>query len=60
MPHLARIKVPFPVRLAISSTFAKSALMVLSVLILAPLAAQCSGKSLRHRMFGARQPPETV
>ena len=43
MPHLARIKPPFPVRLAVPSTFAKSALMVLSVLILAPLAAHAQG-----------------
>jgi type IV secretory pathway VirB2 component (pilin) len=43
MPHLARIKLPFPARLAISSTFAKSALMVLSFLILAPLAAHAQG-----------------
>jgi hypothetical protein len=43
MPHLARVKLPFPFRLAISSTFAKSALMVLSVLILAPLAAHAQG-----------------
>jgi hypothetical protein len=31
MPNLARIKLPFPVRLAISSTFAKSALMVAAI-----------------------------
>jgi hypothetical protein len=43
MPHLARIKLPSPIRLAISSTFAKSAVMVLSVLILAPLAAYAQG-----------------
>ena len=43
MPHLARIKLPFPIRLAISSAFAKSALMVLSILILAPLAARAQG-----------------
>ena len=35
MRHLARIKLPFPIRLAISPTFAKSALMVVNVLILA-------------------------
>ena len=43
MPHLARIKLPFPNRLAISSAFVKAALMVLSVLILAPLAAHAQG-----------------
>jgi type IV secretory pathway VirB2 component (pilin) len=43
MPHLARIKLPFPIRLAISSAFAKSALMVLTVLILAPLVAHAQG-----------------
>ena len=35
MRHLARIKLPFPIRLAISPTFAKSALMVVNVLIFA-------------------------
>jgi len=49
MPHLACIKLPFPVRLAISSTFAKSALTVLSLLILAPLAAHAQGKERLHR-----------
>jgi len=39
MPNLAQIKLPSPVRLAISSISGKRALMVLSVLILAPLAA---------------------
>src|ERR1700736_3452375 len=43
MAHLGRIKLPSPVRFAISSTFAKSALMVLSVLILVPLAAHAQG-----------------
>jgi type IV secretory pathway VirB2 component (pilin) len=43
MPHLARIKRPLPVRFVISSTFAKSALMVLSVLILAPFDAHAQG-----------------
>ena len=39
MAQLAVIKLPSSVRLAISSTSVKSALMVLCVLILAPLAA---------------------
>jgi type IV secretion system protein VirB2 len=43
MPHLARIKLPFPIRLPISSAFVKAALMVLSILILAPLAAHAQG-----------------
>ncbi len=43
MPNLARIKLPSPIRLAISSTFAKSALMVLSILTLAPIAAHAQG-----------------
>jgi len=43
MPHLARIKLPFPIRLPIASAFVKAALMVLSVLILAPLAAHAQG-----------------
>ena len=43
MPHLARIKLPFPIRLPISLVFVKAALMVLSVLILAPLAAHAQG-----------------
>ena len=43
MPHLARIKLPFPIRLPISLAFVKAALMVLSVLILAPLAAHAQG-----------------
>jgi type IV secretory pathway VirB2 component (pilin) len=42
MAHLARIKLPSPIPLAIASTSGKSALM-LSVLILAPLAAQAQG-----------------
>jgi type IV secretory pathway VirB2 component (pilin) len=43
MPNLAQIKLPSPVRLAISSISGKPALMVLSVLILAPLAAYAQG-----------------
>ena len=43
MPNLARIKLPSPIRLAISSVSGKPALMVLSVLILAPLAAHAQG-----------------
>jgi type IV secretory pathway VirB2 component (pilin) len=43
MAHLARIKVPSPIRLAASSRLAKSALSVLSLLILAPLAAHAQG-----------------
>jgi type IV secretory pathway VirB2 component (pilin) len=43
MPNLAKIKLPSPVRLAISSISGKPALMVLSVLILAPLAAHAQG-----------------
>jgi len=43
MPNLAQIKLPSPVRLAISSISGKTALMVLSVLILAPLAAHAQG-----------------
>jgi len=43
MPNLAQIKLPSPIRLAISSISGKPALMVLSVLILAPLAAHAQG-----------------
>ena len=43
MPNLARIKLPSPIRLAISSISGKPALVVLSVLILAPLAAHAQG-----------------
>jgi type IV secretion system protein VirB2 len=43
MPNLARIKLPSPIRLAISSISVKPTLMVLSVLILVPLAAQAQG-----------------
>jgi type IV secretion system protein VirB2 len=43
MPNLAQIKLPSPVRLAISSISGKPALMVLSVLVLAPLAAHAQG-----------------
>jgi type IV secretory pathway VirB2 component (pilin) len=43
MPNLAQIKLPSPLRLAISSISGKPALMVLSVLILAPLAAHAQG-----------------
>ena len=43
MAHLARIKLPSPIRLAIASTSRKAALTVLAVLILAPLAARAQG-----------------
>ena len=43
MPNLTRIKLPSPIRLAISSTCGKPALMVLSVLILAPLSVRAQG-----------------
>jgi type IV secretory pathway VirB2 component (pilin) len=43
MPNLAQIKLPSPIRLATSSISGKPALMVLSVLILAPLAAHAQG-----------------
>jgi len=43
MPNLAQVKLPSPIRLAISSVSGKPALMVLSVLILAPLAAHAQG-----------------
>ena len=43
MAHLARIKLPSPTRLAASSRLAKSALLVLSLLVLAPLAAHAQG-----------------
>jgi hypothetical protein len=43
MPNLAQIKLPFPIRLVISSAFAKSALMVLCALVLAPRAAHAQG-----------------
>jgi type IV secretory pathway VirB2 component (pilin) len=43
MPDSVRFKPPSPIRLAISSTFVKSTLAVLSVLILAPLAAHAQG-----------------
>jgi type IV secretion system protein VirB2 len=43
MPNLAQFKLPSPIRLAISSISGKPALMVLSVLILAPLAAHAQG-----------------
>ena len=43
MPNLARIKLPSPIRLTITSTPGKPVLMVLSVLILAPLAAHAQG-----------------
>lgn len=43
MPNLDQIKLPSPIRLAISSISGKPALMVLSVLILAPLAAHAQG-----------------
>ena len=43
MAHLARIKIPSPIRLGASSRLAKSALLVLSLLVLAPLAAHAQG-----------------
>jgi type IV secretion system protein VirB2 len=43
MPNLARIKLSSPIRLAISSISGKPALMVLSVITLAPLAAHAQG-----------------
>jgi len=43
MAHLARIKLPSPMRLAASSRLAKSALLVLSLFVLAPLAAHAQG-----------------
>src|SRR6202034_736973 len=43
MPNLARIKRPSPIWLAILSPSGKSVMMVLSVLILAPLAAHAQG-----------------
>jgi len=42
MAHLARIKLPSPIQLAASSRLAKSALLVLS-LLLAPLAVHAQG-----------------
>src|SRR5277367_3322892 len=43
MLNLAQIKLPSPVRLAISSISGKAALMLLGVLILTPLAARAQG-----------------
>jgi type IV secretion system protein VirB2 len=43
MPNLARIKLPSPLWLVIFSTSGKSVLMVLSVLMLAPVAAHAQG-----------------
>ena len=43
MPNLARIKLPSPLWLLIFSTSGKSVLMVLSVLMLAPVAAHAQG-----------------
>ena len=43
MAHLAGIKLPSPIRLAASSRLAKSELLVLSLLVLAPLAAHAQG-----------------
>ena len=43
MPNLARIKLPSRIPLVIASTSVKPALTVLSVLILAPLAAHAQG-----------------
>ncbi len=43
MAHLARIKLPSPIRLAASSRLGRSALLVLSLLVLAPLAAHAQG-----------------
>ena len=43
MPHLARIKLPSPIRLATSSSLAKSALLVLYFSSWLPLAAHAQG-----------------
>ena len=43
MPHVARIKLPSSVRSVFHSTSAKSALMVLGVLVAAPLVAHGQG-----------------
>jgi len=43
MPNFARIKLPSAIRLAIASTSVRRALMVLSVLTLAPLVAHAQG-----------------
>jgi len=43
MAHLARITLPSPLRLPVSSRLAKSALFVLSLLVLAPVAAHAQG-----------------
>ena len=43
MAHLARIKLPSPIRLAAYSRLAKWALLALSLLVLAPLAAHAQG-----------------
>jgi len=43
MAHLAHIKLPSPIRIAISSTPAEFALTMLCFLILAPLAAYAQG-----------------
>jgi type IV secretory pathway VirB2 component (pilin) len=43
MAHLARIKLPSPIRLAAFSRLAKSGLLVLSLLVLAPLAVHAQG-----------------
>jgi hypothetical protein len=43
MARLARIKLPSPIQLAASSRLAKSALLMLSLLVLAPLAAHAQG-----------------
>jgi type IV secretory pathway VirB2 component (pilin) len=43
MPHLARIKLPSPIRFPTYSRLAKWALLALSLLVLAPLAAHAQG-----------------
>ena len=43
MAHFTRIKLSSPIRLAVSSRLAKSALFVLSLLVLAPVVAHAQG-----------------
>jgi len=57
MPNLARIKLPYPIRLAIPSASRRPALMVLSVLILVPLAAHAQGSPF-DTGFNAIQKPD--
>jgi hypothetical protein len=63
MAHLARIKLPSPIRLTASSRLAKSALLVLSLLVLAPLAAHAQGSpfaEILRRTFGDRTGGSTL